>query len=419
MIGPLSGEETAILERLVNIRHRLTVLKGNRGGFIKANDVMEVYNDTVSEVNRLNELRDQAQFDPKNNRVDQHYLTYFTSYHSSSSQWVKEGKHQQRIVNYKQLLMHMSESLVYSETDLIPFQRRVEELSAIIHKDGIEEKHPEGIQILLERKLDRCTKLLNTLHESLSDLSPELVPIHQTLVRIRRQLVALAAKPKPPKADLKPLQEELRRIDAGRVGDRFMIPHEDGTVDVPESQAICSSILEECFEIAEEIKIRSNEAEVSHALKPIYDRLWETRAHLEGLLLTHRWTLRETDLWNYARGLQEIDKMRVDGKFVDSDGHRPEGQYVLLYLLRRCYGIIYTLLSSSEPVSEELIPIANNLTTIKKCLNEVLKYGGPFSPHELYPYQLSLHKIESLRVDGTFRAPDGTIPEGQAVIMAH
>ncbi len=45
-------------------------------------------------------------------------------------------------------------------------------------------------------------------------------------------------------------------------------------------------------------------------------------------VLTHRWSLRETDLWNYSLSLQEIDKMRVDGKFVDADGNRPEGQYV-------------------------------------------------------------------------------------------
>jgi hypothetical protein len=28
---------------------------------------------------------------------------------------------------------------------------------------------------------------------------------------------------------------------------------------------------------------------------------------------------------------------------------------------------------------------ANKLSTVKKCLNEVLKYGGPFSPNDLYP----------------------------------
>jgi len=142
-------------------------------------------------------------------------------------------------------------------------------------------------------------------------------------------------------------------------------------------------------------------------------------AELESLVLTHRWSLRETDLFNYSLSLQEIDKMRVDGKFVDSENNRPPGQYGLLYLLRRCYGLIYRLLSSSEPVSEELMPIANKLSTVKKCLNEVLKHGGPFNPRDLYPYQLALFQIDSMRQDGRFVGADGTIPEGQGVLMAH
>lgn len=73
---------------------------------------------------------------------------------------------------------------------------------------------------------------------------------------------------------------------------------------------------------------------------------------------------------------------------------------------------------------------------MKQCLNEVLKYGGPFSPRDLYPvrrilfylcpillillqYQLALHQIESLRRDGKFHSPDGSIPEGQGIVMAH
>ena len=31
---------------------------------------------------------------------------------------------------------------------------------------------------------------------------------------------------------------------------------------------------------------------------------------------------------------------------------------------------------------------ANKLSTVKKCLNEVLKYGGPFSPRDLYPVRV-------------------------------
>lgn len=34
---------------------------------------------------------------------------------------------------------------------------------------------------------------------------------------------------------------------------------------------------------------------------------------------------------------------------------------VLLYLLRRCYGLVYRLVASSEPISEELMPISNKL----------------------------------------------------------
>ena len=52
------------------------------------------------------------------------------------------------------------------------------------------------------------------MRESLSELSVELVPIHERLVSIRRQLVALAAKDNFSKAEIKPLQEELRKIDA-------------------------------------------------------------------------------------------------------------------------------------------------------------------------------------------------------------
>ncbi len=32
---------------------------------------------------------------------------------------------------------------------------------------------------------------------------------------------------------------------------------------------------------------------------------------------------------------------------------------------------------------------ANKLSTVKKCLNEVLKYGGPFSPRDLYPVRVT------------------------------
>jgi len=411
----LKPEEVNILEKVINIRNRLTALKQNRGEFIKAQDAMSIYQAIVKQVTLLNEIRaDESAH--TSNRLDAIFADVFSLL---SLFFLTIGKGREcpatycQIASMRQLLDHMDESAAYTEADLWPFRARLEQLREIVENDIESGNHPKAMTTLLERKLNACDDVLTDLQDSLSVLSEELVPVHSQLVGLRRQLVTMAAKPKPSKSELKNIQEELRKIDSSRVDGKFLGP--GGAV--PASQALCSGLLEDCFEIAQEI--RAHEDDVSQTLKPIYDRLSEIRSQLEGLVMTHRWTLRETDLYNYSNSLQEIDKMRIEGKFVDSEGNRPNGQYVLLYLLRRCYGLIYRLLSSSEPVSEELMPIANKLSTVKKCLNEVLKYGGPFSPRDLYPYQLALHQIDSMRRDGKFISPDGSIPEGQAIVMAH
>ncbi|KAJ9109927.1 hypothetical protein QFC19_001908 [Naganishia cerealis] len=290
-----------------------------------------------------------------------------------------------QIASIRQLLDHMNESGIYTQADLQPFAQRLQVLKTIIKRDREEGKHPAAIVKLMMRKLED---------------SVELVPVHQRLVSIRRQLVALAAQLKPSKADVKPLVEELRKIDSSRVDGKFLGP---GGSSVPTGQAILVGLLEECFEICQDIRARDGAENVASPLRPIWERLTEMRAQLERLQLTHRWTLRETDLYNYAQSLREIDQMRVDGSFVDAEGNKAQGQYVLLYLLRRCHGLIYRLIAESEPISEELMPIANKLSTVKKCLNEVLKYGGPFSARDL---------------DGKFLSEDGSIPEGQAILVA-
>ena len=61
-----------------------------------------------------------------------------------------------------------------------------------------------------------------------------------------------------------------------------------------------------------------------------------------------------------------------------------------LYLIRRSYGFIYSLMVSSEPVSEALLPIYNQLQTLKRCLVEVKNSGGVSSARELYPYSMKV-----------------------------
>lgn len=46
------------------------------------------------------------------------------------------------------------------------------------------------------------------------------------------------------------------------------------------------------------------------------------------------------------------------------------------------------------------------------------KQGGPFTARDLYPFQLALYQIDSLRKDGKFEGRDGSVPEGQAILNA-
>ncbi|KAI9627492.1 hypothetical protein KEM48_009791 [Puccinia striiformis f. sp. tritici PST-130] len=428
---PVPTSELPILEALVNIRARLTKLKKDRSEYIRACDVMQIYAAVIKQVNKLNEIRDERASEQAATQSELSEDQEGQSSHETLHTITEESPAAYcQLATMKQLLDHMDESGVYTETDLKPFQSRLEELKMIIIRDedkeiaakkeaevdGVpdEELHPEGLTKLLLRKWDECNKMLKSLLSSLSTLSVELVPIHQRLITIRRQLAAMAAR-KPSTAELTVVQEELRKIDSKRIDGKFLGP---GGASVPEGQAILTGLLEENFEICQEIGARKED--VSPTLQPIYERLCDLKAALERLTLTHRWTLRETDLYNFQVSLQELDAMRVDGKFVDAEGNKPEGQLVLHYLLRRCYGLIYRLMSSSEPISEELMPIANKLSTLKKCLNEVLKYGGDgLTGRDLYPYQLALAQIDNLRIDGKFKGKDGTIPEGQAILNAN
>jgi hypothetical protein len=45
---------------------------------------------------------------------------------------------------------------------------------------------------------------------------------------------------------------------------------------------------------------------------------------------------------------------------------------------------------ASEPVSEALLPVYNQLQTLKRCLLEVQNSGGVSSPRELYPYSMKV-----------------------------
>jgi hypothetical protein len=45
---------------------------------------------------------------------------------------------------------------------------------------------------------------------------------------------------------------------------------------------------------------------------------------------------------------------------------------------------------SSQPVSEALLPVYNQLKTLKRCLTEVRDNGGVKTVREVYPYSMKV-----------------------------
>ena len=70
---------------------------------------------------------------------------------------------------------------------------------------------PHNLWLPIDGALERQ---LSDLTASLSFISVELVPIHQRIVALRRQLAFMLGDIKLNKADFKAVLEELRKIDS-------------------------------------------------------------------------------------------------------------------------------------------------------------------------------------------------------------
>lgn len=112
----------------------------------------------------------------------------------------------------------------------------------------------------------------------------------------------------------------MREIEAKRSDGKFL----DAAGNVVSGQAAVIGLLEDCYDDCH--NLLATKERVPKALQDIYHRLQSIKTDLEKLVLTQRWTLRETDLWQYEIQLSEISALRKNGKFVDRDGNVHEGQ---------------------------------------------------------------------------------------------
>ncbi|EFQ32330.1 uncharacterized protein GLRG_07474 [Colletotrichum graminicola M1.001] len=407
---PRDDREKEILDKLVAIRDSLQLLKQDRTTYIRSQDVLPLYDDTIEQVRQLNEFRSSDR--REENRVDRVLESCFQLL---SLFFMTIGRNNEAPAAYaltstiKRLLDHLTEVNLYSAKDLESLSHTLSKLAHNVK--STENEYSPYLITLLSNRLELCEQSLANLKKRLERLEDPLPKTYEKLISILRSISLANTRAKFSSSEVQKLRSQLLEIDQQNKEGKFMTT--DGRV--PAGSEEVAALLEKCLQWSDVVLERKGV--IPESFRPIYDVLFRIRNELEKLSITKAWSLREADLYDFQRQLDKIDESRVNGNWLDEDG-KPAELYVqrtLLYLIRRSYAYIYSLMISSEPVSEALLPIYNQLQTLKRCLIEVKNSGGVQSVRELYPYSMKLHSIDNMRQDGKFMV-NNDIPEGQGSV---
>lgn len=338
------------------------------------------------------------------------------------------------------LLLHLQGCQVYTKADLKPIKNRLEEVGQILEQSYQNEDDQDNTNrseeyLLLRNKLKKCQDIYGDLESAIKLIPLDLQPVYNELSSVRKGLLNYVTATDSDESTLTDLKLRLKQVEKQR--DEEGKFHSDlvSAQQLLPNQMVLDGLLDDCNNIINDVSVQKDQdigtlfealsisdddrAAVAK-IKAMYGRLLGIKQTLESLLVTRRWTLRETDLYTYQKHLKEIEEERttiVLSQSAQKDRDIKKLQLVVIYLLRRCYSLIYKLLESLEPVLESLQPIHNQLLTVRRCLLELKRIDGLNNLRELYPFQFKLASLDNLRLDGKFIV-NNQIPEGQGTLNA-
>ncbi|GMM28398.1 Cub1 protein [Martiniozyma asiatica (nom. inval.)] len=401
----LAESEIPIYNSLTEIRKQLSILKRDHSKFLDSKQITEIYCNVLDNIEQLNQIRGPQDGVPDPNKLD---VLIDEIFQLLSLCFVTCGLTNTAPATYaslstvQRLLEHLNESSIYTPHDLKPIKERLDEISNIIENNNTNNNNEIT---LLKNKLKDCYEEYQYMMDKMANLRPEIQQLIDSLLDIKYHLFGMITNDDHTISKVLDLTCQLS--DCKQKSELIFTesPMEKGN-------GIVKGLIDNCSNYLRDLQMGVDR--VDQQLRPLYEQLLKLKSTLTKLLVTRRWTLRTTDIFSYQKQLNEIDNSRVNGYFISKD---LKGQSVILYLLRSCFAIIYKLLESSEPVSESLQPIHNQLSTVRCCLLDIKRYGGISSMRELYPYQLKLDSIDNMKNDGKF-VIQNQIPEGQGAVVA-
>ncbi|KAK6459538.1 uncharacterized protein RJT20DRAFT_143942 [Scheffersomyces xylosifermentans] len=487
--------EKSIYDSLSQQHSTLLALKNNRSKYINSKQVYQIYDQFLNLLHELKLTRKDEELKGLTlNLPNANDLLIDDVWQLLSLCFVTCGLIKFAPATYSslstvgKLLDHLRGCQVYTLEDLKPIKQRLDEVKQIIDNNNLDEDYDDDEEsaalqeknvhkmeenLLLRTKLNKCEALYQELEDNFKNIPKDLEKTYSALIAMRKKIlghltnysenndssVPSSVRRQAVVIQVNKLKSELKEIESRRDASDGKFHSKEIDADQDEGklnsiQVVFNGLIDDCNNLLNDLLIHTDSSSLASLLESsldlkddegtrllkstnkkfetLYNQLLELKVTLENLLVTRRWTLRETDLYSYQKILKSIDDERValteeiskvpppeetSTSVALINQHLRKNQMLILYLLRRCYALIYKLLESSEAVSESLQPIHNQLSTVRRCLLEIKRVDGLNNLRELYPFQFKLASLDNLRTDGKFII-NNTIPEGQGTLNA-
>ena len=192
---PLDPTEQPILDRILNIRDHLSILKQDRSTYVKSSDVLKYYNQLMEQVELLNKIRETKR--DEQNRVD---TVLDDCFQLISLFFMTIGRNQEAPAVYsaistvKRLLDHLREAGFYSPKDLESIDHHIDQWQSSV--DRGRDVHSPQLLTLLDARIGVCKTTLRDMQKHLSRLDPQMLGTYEKLVSILRSVSALNTRTK-------------------------------------------------------------------------------------------------------------------------------------------------------------------------------------------------------------------------------
>lgn len=271
---------------------------------------------------------------------------------------------------------------------------------------------PELVR-LMEREIRGCRKYLPMALSRFEGMNESHFKYQKQLVLLRRELLNALAQHYNEEFDPVPIQQLAKELeDLDKTVKTVFANDKD-------NRPGCALLVKQIEICIPHVKRFAEQGPlINPSVVEFMPKLIEINHTFELFLMTHRWTLRETDLFVHKEQLDEILQKISTRVECDPETHVPNSDFAIaVFLTRKARALLFKVLDLAEPVDEILSPMYNQLQTTKRCLEEVRDMGGLSDLRELYPYQMKLASIDNARQDGKF-VVNNRVPAGQAAINA-